>query len=139
MEEAPPLRWEWCVARHPNTFPRGEGAPVRTLGRKRNSGGNVGFGILYQACTAGEYGISLISYRICQVTARIPHQSKFGSEEPNFASFPPGEAMWGAVEDLGLGRCGHRFLWSEEGMGRVTRPLRRDGYFVSVGAGFPSP
>ena len=28
-----------------------------------------------------------------KITARIPHQSKIGSEEPIFASFPPGEAM----------------------------------------------
>ena len=28
-----------------------------------------------------------------KVITRIPHQSKFGSEEPNFASFSPGEAM----------------------------------------------
>jgi hypothetical protein len=27
------------------------------------------------------------------ISARIPHQSKFGSEVPNFASFPPGEAI----------------------------------------------
>ena len=66
----------------------------------RNSGGNVGFWILYQACTAVDYGAGLIRYPNYKVTARIPLQSKFGSEEPNFASFPPGEAMWGAVEDL---------------------------------------
>ena len=28
-----------------------------------------------------------------KITARIPHQSKIGSEEPIFDSFPPGEAM----------------------------------------------
>ena len=28
-----------------------------------------------------------------KITARIPHQSKIGSEEPIFASFPPGEAV----------------------------------------------
>ena len=27
------------------------------------------------------------------ITARIPHQSKNGSDEPFFASFPPGEAF----------------------------------------------
>ena len=28
-----------------------------------------------------------------KITARIPHQSKIVSEEPIFASFPPGEAI----------------------------------------------
>ena len=35
----------------------------------------------------------------CKVVARIPHQSKIGSEEPIFASFPPGEAMGAAAPD----------------------------------------
>ena len=49
-----------------------------------------------------------VVFRGChKVTARIPHQSKFGSEEPNFASFPPGEAMWGAQEDGGIGPYGN--------------------------------
>ena len=30
---------------------------------------------------------------ISQISARIPHQSKIGCEEPIFDSFPPGEAM----------------------------------------------
>ena len=76
------------------TFPRGEGAPK---GRMRNAGSNV----------ANQYSVSdllpcrkciggLYVFQICQVTARIPHQSKIGSEEPIFASFSPGEAI-GAV------------------------------------------
>ena len=78
----------------PNPFPRGEGAPK---GRMRNAGSNV----------ANQYSVSdllpcrkciggLYVFQICQVTARIPHQSKIGSEEPIFASFSPGEAI-GAV------------------------------------------
>ena len=76
------------------TFPRGEGAPK---GRMRNAGSNV----------ANHYSVSdllpcrkciggLYVFQICQVTARIPHQSKIGFEEPIFASFSPGEAI-GAV------------------------------------------
>ena len=37
--------------------------------------------------------------QICQIFARIPLQSKIGSEAPIFASFPSGEAM-GAVRYL---------------------------------------
>ena len=33
------------------------------------------------------------------ITARIPLQSKIGSEEPIFDSFPPGEAMGAAAPD----------------------------------------
>ena len=35
--------------------------------------------------------------RDLKVSARIPLQSKFGSEVPNFASFPPGEAVGAAA------------------------------------------
>ena len=41
------------------------------------------------------------SYRIQNqnITARIPHQSPIGSEEPIGDSFPPGEAMGAAAPD----------------------------------------
>ena len=63
----------------------------------RNAGGNVAiwYGVSdllpSRKCTGGLHVL-----QICQVTARIPHQSKIGSEEPLFASFSPGEAI-GAV------------------------------------------
>ena len=61
-------------------FPRGEGAPVRTLGRMRD-----GVQLLY--------AVGLQQMRNCKITARVPHQSKIVSREPIFASFPPGEAF----------------------------------------------
>jgi len=63
----------------------------------RNAGGNVAiwYGVSdllpSRKCIGGLHVL-----QICQVTARIPHQSKIGSEEPIFASFSPGEAI-GAV------------------------------------------
>ena len=38
--------------------------------------------------------VGLLSFRVSNITARIPLQSKIGSEEPIFDSFPPGEAFW---------------------------------------------
>ena len=38
-------------------------------------------------------GGSLYNGRNRNISARIPHQSKFGTSEPNFASFPPVEAI----------------------------------------------
>ena len=38
-------------------------------------------------------------FRNRKIAARIPHQSKIGSEEPIFDSFPPGEAMGAAAPD----------------------------------------
>ena len=37
--------------------------------------------------------------RDLKVSARIPLQSKFGSEVPNFASFPPGEAVCAPAQE----------------------------------------
>jgi len=63
----------------------------------RNAGSNVAiwYGVSdllpSRKCIGGLHVL-----QICQVTARIPHQAKIGSEEPIFASFSPGEAI-GAV------------------------------------------
>ena len=38
-------------------------------------------------------GRSLLQGHSRKISARIPHQSKIGSKEPIFDSFPPGEAM----------------------------------------------
>ena len=59
-------------------FPPGEGGPK---GRMRD-------GVHWQS------GIGLQQILNCDITARIPHQSKIVSYEPIFASFPPGEAEW---------------------------------------------
>ena len=77
-----------------NSLPRGEGGPK---GRVRNSGGNQKVSTPYQTSTRvapktmPRWRSS--HFQNYYVTARIPHQSKIGSEEPIFDSFPPGEAF----------------------------------------------
>ena len=84
----------------PKSLPRGEGGPRRGSGEEfgRQTNDLKQPEDLHQGPITN-LRISLNAFTNFQVTARIPHQSKIGSEEPIFASFPPGEAMGAAAPD----------------------------------------
>ena len=86
MQESPPPQGGGLF-RFPKPLPRGEGGPRRGSGEEfgRQTNDLKQPADLHQGPITN-LRISLNAFTNFQVTARIPHQSKIGSEEPIFAS-----------------------------------------------------